>query len=78
MQSTYELKTSDLIERVAQLSQRSAVRKLIILISKVLLDDGNRIVNPQGIFKSSAILCVQEFLLIGCFRVRKNRVVIFC
>ncbi len=33
-------------------SQMSAVRdcKLIALISKVLLDDGNRISNPQGIF----------------------------
>ncbi len=29
--------------------RRSAVRKLIALISKVLLDDGNRILNPQGI-----------------------------
>ncbi len=28
----------------------SAVRELIALISKVLLDDGNRIVNLQGIF----------------------------
>ncbi len=31
-------------------SQRSAVFKLIALIPKMLLDDGNRIVNPRGIF----------------------------
>ncbi len=31
--------------------QRSAVLKLITLISKVLLDDGNGIINPQGIFR---------------------------
>ncbi len=30
--------------------RRSAVCKLIALISKVLLDDGNRILNPPGIF----------------------------
>ena len=28
----------------------SAARKLVAPISKVLLDDGNRIVNPEGIF----------------------------
>ncbi len=32
-------------------SQRSAVLKLMALISKVLVDDGNKIINPQGIFK---------------------------
>ncbi len=32
--------------------RRSADHKLIALISKVLLDDGNRILSPRGIFLS--------------------------
>ncbi len=37
--------------KMVQLGTRSTpVAPLIALISKVLLDDGNRILNPQGIF----------------------------
>ena len=43
------LRTADTLSIYKVGGLHSAVRKLVASISKVLLDDGNRIVNPEGI-----------------------------